>query len=469
MSKKVAIIGGGIAGLAAAYYLQKKVQEENLPFELMLIESSDRLGGKIQTVKRDGFVIEAGPDSFLARKESAGRFVKEVGLADRLTNNQAGQAFILANQKLHPIPSGAVMGVPTQVTPFAFSSLFSTKGKLRAGADLFLPRSDKNGDQSLGEFFRRRLGSEVVENLIEPLLSGIYAGDIDRLSLMSTFPQFYEVEKKHRSLILGMKSLSPKRPATAKKKGMFQTLTTGLQALVEAVESTIERNVEIQKSTSVTAIKKVNEKYQLSLSNGDEAMADSVIVASPHRAVASMLSEFQFMAPFNEMPSTSVATVAMAFPKEAIENNHEGTGFVVSRNSDYTITACTWTHKKWPHSTPDGKVLLRCYVGRAGAEEIVDQSDEKITEVVLHDLRKTMRVTAEPDFVIVSRWKNAMPQYTVGHKQRIETIKRELNAELPGVFLAGGSYEGLGLPDCIDQGEEAVEKVTNHLSLLKKN
>lgn len=168
------------------------------------------------------------------------------------------------------------------------------------------------------------------------------------------------------------------------------------------------------------------------------------------------------------MPSTSVATVALAFPKEAIEKDIDGTGFVVSRKSDYTITACTWTHKKWPHTTPEGKVLLRCYVGRAGDETVVDLSDDQIIKIVLDDLNKIMNITAEPEFAVISRWKDSMPQYTVGHKQRIDTIKRHVAEELPGVFIAGSSFEGLGLPDCIDQGEAAVEKVLSYFNLHEK-
>jgi oxygen-dependent protoporphyrinogen oxidase len=176
-----------------------------------------------------------------------------------------------------------------------------------------------------------------------------------------------------------------------------------------------------------------------------------------------MFSQYSFFDPLKSVPSTSVATVALAFPEEAIKKDIDGTGFVVSRNGDYSITACTWTHKKWAHSTPKGKVLLRCYVGRAGDETIVDLSDDRIIKIVLDDLSKTMDITMKPDFAVVSRWKDSMPQYTVGHKQRLETIKEHIKNELPGVFLAGASYGGVGVPDCIDQGESAVKGVLEYL------
>lgn len=469
--KNVVVIGGGITGLTASYYLQKYAKEQGLNLKVTLIEASHRLGGKIQTVVRDGFVIERGPDSFLERKLSATKLATEVGIADQLVNNSSGKSYVLVKERLHPMPGGSIMGIPTQIAPFITTGLFSLTGKLRAAGDFILPRSKATEDQALGAFFRRRLGDEVVENLIEPLLSGIYAGDIDQLSLMSTFPQFYQVEQKYRSLVLGMKKSTPASPkvkSNSSKKGIFLTLKHGLQSLVDAIEAKLEPN-SVRKGCKVEVINKLENGYELEINNDEKLKADSIIIATPHHVTHSMLSSYSFISPLKEMSATSVATVALAFPKEAIEKDIDGTGFVVSRNSDYTITACTWTHKKWPHSTPNGKALLRCYVGRAGDEAVVDLSDDQIVKIVLEDLNKTMNITANPDFVVISRWKDSMPQYTVGHKQRIEVVKNKLTEELPGVFLAGSSFEGLGLPDCIDQGEAAVEKVLGFLNLNKKN
>lgn len=459
MGQKVVIIGGGIAGLTAAYYLQKHIREQQLPLETLLIEASGRLGGKIQTVRRDGFVIERGPDSFLERKTSASRLAKEVGLGDELVNNATGKSYVLVNDKLHGIPSGSMMGIPTQVTPFVISGLFSPLGKLRASFDFILPRSKAASDQSLGQFFRRRLGNEVVENLIEPLLSGIYAGDIDQMSLMATFPQFYQVEQKHGSIVRGMRTLAPKTPPGAgKKKGIFLTLEAGLESLVEAVEERLEAGT-VMKSTRVEKISKTEQGYHLMLSNGKDIEADTVIIATPHKMLPAMFPKYQEFQFFRNIPSTSVANVALSFSEDAIQKDIDGTGFVVSRNSDFTITACTWTHKKWPHTTPKGKVLLRCYVGRPGDEEVVAQSDEEIIKAVLTDLKKTMDIDAEPEFTLVSRWKESMPQYTVGHKERMANLYEFMERELPGVYLAGSSYAGAGIPDCIDQAEAVVEKI----------
>ncbi|WHY87684.1 protoporphyrinogen oxidase [Neobacillus novalis] len=466
--QKVVIIGGGITGLASAFYLQKTIREHKLPIEIQLIEASHRLGGKMQTVVRDGYTIERGPDSFLARKTSIIRLAKEVGMDDQLIPNSTGKSYVLVNEKLHSMPGGSIMGIPTEIGPFITTGLFSVPGKLRAAADFILPRSESGKDQSLGEFFRRRLGDEVVENLIEPLLSGIYAGDIDQLSLMSTFPQFYEVEQKYRSLIMGMKRSTPtqpKKPETKEKtKGAFLTFKSGLQSFAEAIEAKLDAK-SILKGHRVDKITKVQQKYEIYLNNGETVKADCIIAATPHKVTQMMFSEYSLFDPFKSVPSTSVATVALAFPKEAIKKDIDGTGFVVSRNSDYSITACTWTHKKWVHSTPEGKVLLRCYVGRAGDETIVDLSDDQIIKIVLDDLKKTMDITMNPEFSLVSRWNNSMPQYTVGHKQRLTSILGQVKAELPGVFLAGSSYGGVGIPDCIDQGEAAVQNILDYLKV----
>ncbi|MGD7045215.1 protoporphyrinogen oxidase [Jeotgalibacillus proteolyticus] len=467
VKKKVVIIGGGITGLSAAYKLDKESKRRGLDLEITLIESSHRLGGKIHTVHKDGFVIEKGPDSFLERKKSMSRLIQDVGLADRLVPNSTGQAFILMNDKLHPMPGGAIMGIPTQIKPFITTDLVSMTGKLRATADFILPRSKGDDDQALGTFFRRRLGNEIVENMIEPLLSGIYAGDIDQISLKSTFPQFYQLEQEHRSLIAGIKKTSPSpqvdHNGKKKKKSMFLTLTSGLQSLVDTLEEKLTDAL-ILKGVKIESIDHADSgRYSLKMNSGEYIEADSVVLAVPHLAAQSIFHKKNLLSQFKDVPATSVATVAMAFPKNAVANMVDGTGFVVSRNSDYTITACTWTHNKWPHTVPEGKVLLRCYVGRAGDEAVVDLADDQIEAIVLNDLNKIMHLDAKPDWTIVTRWIDAMPQYTVGHRERLADIRNEMQHAFPGVYLAGGSYDGIGLPDCIDQGEKAADDVLDYI------
>lgn len=307
---------------------------------------------------------------------------KDLGIEGELVRNATGQAYVLVHNKLHPIPGGSVMGIPTEIGPFLKTGLFTWSGKMRAAGDFLLPRSGVEGDQSLGQFFRRRFGGEVVDNLIEPLLSGVYAGNIDTMSLESTFPQFYQVEKKHRSLILGMKKTTPKQlpqknSHSNKREGAFHTFRNGLETLVEAAEAQLDPN-SVLKGVQVEGIESRDGKTVLQLNGGREIEADSVILTTGHEMAGRLFAPYGILQNLRNIPTTSVATIALAFPEESIVQDKEGTGFLVSRSSDYSITACTWVHRKWPTTTPKGKVLLRAFVGRAGDEAIVDLPDAEI-------------------------------------------------------------------------------------------
>ncbi|MDG5786420.1 protoporphyrinogen oxidase [Evansella sp. AB-P1] len=471
MSKKrIAIIGGGITGISAAYYLQKELRDNNIDAEFTLYEASSKLGGKIHTEISDGFVMELGPDSFLARKVSASNLANDVGLGDELVYNTSGKSYILHEGSLYPMPGGAIMGIPTQWGPFLSTKLFSPIGKGRAAGDLFLPKVIKDGnDVSLGTFFRGRLGNEVVDRLIEPLLSGIYAGNIDKLSLQATFPHFQQIEAKYKSLILGMKSsIAKQQQGTQQKKsgkprGMFLSFKRGLQSLVDAVEDHLDDSV-VKKNYKVSEFKKEKNRYFLKFDNGQTDEVDYVLMTTPHEITYKLLGNHSFMNYLNEIPSTSVATVVLAFPKSAIQKDIDGSGFVVSKKTNYSITACTWTHRKWEHSAPDGYALLRGYVGRAGDDDIVNKSDEEIVSLVMKDLSNIMNISGKPNFFKVTRWKKSMPQYEVGHLNRLTEVYEGLRSELPGVVLAGASYKGIGIPDCIDQGKNGINEI---ISLIK--
>jgi oxygen-dependent protoporphyrinogen oxidase len=461
--KHVIILGGGITGLAAAFYVQQYAKKTNKHVTFTLLEGSEVLGGKIETIQHDGFIIERGPDSYLARKTVMTDLIHDVGLGDDLVSNKTGQAYILHNKRLHPIPEGAVMGIPTKVMPFAFTPLFSIFGKARAGLDLILPkRSNTDQDISVGHFFRRRLGNEVVDRLIEPLLSGIYAGKIDRLSLQSTFPQFVQTEKKHRSLIVGMKKSQPttdKTPQPQEKKGAFLTLKKGLISLVERLEEALPKE-SIMKGIKADSVQRLEDgSYEVRLENGTIINGDHVIVTTPYFITKQLFNAGLFPKDFHDTKPTSVATVAMEFNETDVTFNLEGTGFVVAKSEDTAITACTWTTRKWPHTTPKGKVILRCYVGRADDQTIVHEADEVILEKVLHDLKTTMGVHAKPEVYHISRMIDAMPQYEVGHQENVIKLRKAFEKELPGVLLAGAPYDGVGLPDCINSAKKAVETI----------
>ncbi|TDM07481.1 protoporphyrinogen oxidase [Macrococcus lamae] len=457
--KKVAVIGAGITGLSAAYYLQQQSDAQ-----IDIIEQSKRPGGKIKTYQRDGYTIELGPESYLARKTIMTELAEELGMADELVTNNTGQSYIYARNQLFPMPSGSVMGIPTELKPFIKTGLLSPAGKLRVGMDYFIKPKEMTTDVSVGAFFRKRLGNEALENLIEPLLSGIYGADIDKLSLKSTFPNFKEQEEKHGSLIKGMriqKSSAPK--STGKPKGQFRQFLNGLQSFIDKLAETVTaQGAAIHYQSAVTGIEYRNNQYAVMV-NDVEKHYDGVIIAVPH----TVFSKWFIDAPlryFKHMAATSVATVVMAFDENQVNNEENGTGFVIARNSDTVITACTWTDKKWAHSAPAGKVLLRAYVGRPGDNVVKNHSDEELVKLARHDLDKMMHIKGEPEFTIVTRLMQSMPQYEVGHIDRVKVVREYVEKQYPGLWLAGASFEAVGLPDCVKQGKEAATALAVELN-----
>ncbi|MDB5083544.1 MAG: protoporphyrinogen oxidase [Bacilli bacterium] len=476
---QVAIIGGGITGLSAAYYIEKRIRENGLNARCVLLEADSQLGGKVQTKKRDGFVMEKGPDSFLARKRAAVNLIRELGMEQDLvgTNPAGRKSYILHKGELHRIPAGLSIGVPTQFVPFATTKLLSMAGKVRAGFDLLLPRG-LSGDQSLGQFLERRLGKEVVDRIAEPLLAGIYAGDLRKLSLRATFPQYETLERKYGSLIRGMlaQAKAEKTPAQNEQGGVseggsvlpqsaFLSLKGGLSQLVNRLAESLQLT-DIHTLAKVESIEICPEGYRVNVQNGDPVAADAVVLTAPAYEVAKVLGNTMEADPLEKIPYVSVATVILAYPQDEFNFPLAGSGFVVPRSEGRTITACTWVSNKWLHTAPPGHVLIRCYVGRSGDESIVDESDEEIIKRVRHDLAEVMQIQSEPLFSLVTRWKQAMPQYTVGHLDRIEAFRDKAAAKHPGLFFGGAGFTGLGIPDCIVQGEQLSNQVLTYLISL---
>ncbi|HBV22974.1 MAG TPA: protoporphyrinogen oxidase [Jeotgalicoccus sp.] len=455
--KRVAIVGAGITGLSAMHYLLK----DGTDLTVDLYEASDRAGGKVNTHIRDGYTIELGPESYLARKEVMTELAEEVGLGDTLVRNQTGQAYIYAKNKLSPVPKGTMLGVPMELSPLLTTDLVSWTGKLRAGLDFFKPAMPLYKDISVGEFFRARFGNDLLEHMIEPLLAGVYGTDIDKLSLMSTYPNFKETEEEHGSLMKGLMAEKKDKPAAPKTKtGAFLQFKNGLQSFIDRLVSENEkRGGQIHFNFDVTAIEKTADGYELTADGGTHHY-DEVIVTTPHFQYKRWFKDKEFEY-FKHMEATSVATVVMAFDAEQVKNTIEGTGFVISRNMDTSITACTWTNKKWEHSTPDGKALLRAYVGRPGDFIVHEKSDEDIVRLAREDLDKIMELDGEPEFTIVTRMMNAMPNYFVGHKYIIDDIQKYAAENYPGLHLIGASHYAVGLPDCVQTAKNTAEKILN--------
>lgn len=460
MAKSVAIIGAGITGLSSAYFIKK----QNPNIDVTIYEATDRAGGKIQTYRKDGYTIELGPESYLGRKKIMTDVAEDIGLKDDLITNQTGQSYIYAKNKLYPIPGGSIMGIPTDIKPFISTKLISLKGKLRAGLDLIKKPTKMDEDISVGAFFRDRLGDEVLENLIEPLMGGIYGTNIDDLSLMSTFPQFKEREEQFGSLIKGMKHEKEQRMKQRQlypgaPKGQFKQFRHGLSSFIEALVEYVEKlGVNIQYNTPIDDVIVSQQKYELVIGE-DNKTYDGIIIATPHEVFMNWFKEDPALDYFKTMQSTTVATVVMAFDEQNIENTYEGTGFVIARTSNTNITACTWTSKKWPFTTPTGKVLIRAYVGKPGDTVVEDHTDSEIVNIVRDDLSKMMKFYGDPDFSIVNRLPKSMPQYHVGHINKIKEIQEHIATTYPRLRITGAPFEAVGLPDCVAQAEEAAKSI----------
>ncbi|AOV08680.1 protoporphyrinogen oxidase [Sporosarcina ureilytica] len=469
--KKVIIIGGGITGLSAAFYTKKLFDEQQIPVDITLIEKSEELGGKIQTLRKDGFIIERGPDAFLARKLPIITLTKELGLEDELigTNPNARTNYIYHKKKLHQMPLGLVLGIPTKLTPFMKTGLISPIGKLRASLDLLLPKKKILEDESLGHFIQRRLGKEVLENITEPLLGGIYAGDTDTLSLQATFPNLVEMEQKHRSLILGMAAGMKNRPASvnlpdAAKKSMFLTYKNGMSTLIEALKETL-KSIRIIKGQGVTKVDQRDNGYQVHLDDQTKLHADGIVFALPNHHAASLLSDVESIHLLEKVNYVSVANVSLTFDKADITYPMNGTGFLIPANEGTVLTACTWSSSKWLHAAPENKYLLRCYVGREKDQQWVKWSDEEILANVQKDLKDIMGITATPTSHTITRAIHSMPQYPIHHLEQLKKVRKCLKAQKPGLFLCGAGYEGVGIPDCIEQGKRAAEKMVAYLAV----
>ncbi|WP_059046101.1 protoporphyrinogen oxidase [Paenibacillus rubinfantis] len=472
MRKTIAVVGGGITGLSAAYYARKWLRERRIDAEITIIEETNRLGGKIRTLHRDGFTIEQGPDSFIARKTAVLELIQELGLEQRLvgTNPRARKNFILHHGRFHPMPPGLMLGIPTQMWPMVKTGLLSPVGKLRAGLDLLLPAKRDEGDESLGGFIRRRLGREVLENLTEPLLAGIYAGDTAELSLKATFPQFMEMERKHRSLILGLLA-SKKQPPPKPREGvpkvayssMFLTLEGGLTVLTEALTAALQEERVIT-GQAVVGLTRQGHRYELELSGAEQVEADAVILATPANAAARLLQEqFDAAAHLEQIRYVSVANLALAYRREEIRHDLNGSGVLIPRGEGRMITAITWTSSKWLHSAPEDRVLLRTYIGRLGDQAWTQLPEAEVRRRVAAELKELMGIEAEPLFCEMSSLPESMPQYPVGHVERLQELRGELERTMPGVLLCGAGYGGVGIPDCIRQGKEAAEAMLTRL------
>ena len=438
---KVAIIGGGISGLSAAYYLSKA------GIRATLIEKQDRLGGVIETHRVADCIVEAGPDSFLASKPAALELIRDIGLESEVisSNDHLRRTYIKKNGRLVPMPDGLMMMVPTKIGPIAASNLISWPTKIKMGLEYFRKPSTATGDRSVAHFVREHYGQETVDYLAEPLLSGVYGGDPEELSASATLGHMVALETKYGSLTRGVLESRKKTPPGA-GGSLFRTMKGGLGQLVDAIEAKLTAE---RVHAAATAVERTAAGFRVTLDSGSSIEADKVIVACPAHAAGTLLRALDpAMADgLSAVRYNSSMTIGLIYDKAKLGHPLNGFGFLIPKVEQRKMAACTWVGTKFSHRVPDHLALIRCFIGGGIAATVEEIRDE---------LRELMGVTAEPVTACIHRWDRAMAQYTVGHAGRIADITGRAK-QIPGLYLAGNAYEGIGIPDCIRTGRAAAE------------
>jgi oxygen-dependent protoporphyrinogen oxidase len=447
-----AIVGGGISGLTAAFRLHQR----GIPFALL--EESARWGGVVRTESQDGFLMEAGPDSLLAQKPDALELCRELGLGNRLvpTNQTQRAVYVLHHGRLHPLPEGMFLAVPTRLWPFAASGLFSWHGKLRMGLDLLRPARRGSHDESIAAFLGRRFGRECVERLGEPLLAGIHAGDPDRLSMRATFPRFVELEARHGSLIRGLLAARPARAAKGSPPAAFYSLRGGLVDLVDALAARLPPHA-VRRERAVVRLHYEDGAFSLGLAGGECLRARSVVLALPTvragRLLATLLPDAGSV--LERVPQASTATVLLGYRRQDVDHPLDGYGLLVPRREGLRTTACSFFSTKFPGRAPEGHVLLRGFVGGAREPEVLALDDAALVAAVCGEMTPVLGLRGAPVLTRVFRWPQATPQLEVGHLGRIAEVERRV-AELPGLFLTGAGLRVTGIPDCVAEATRAA-------------
>lgn len=462
---RIAIIGGGISGLAAAFALEKK-RRDSAPVQYALYESGPRLGGVIQTEDVEGCVVEAGPDSFLTEKPWASDLCREIGIEDQLitSNDSHRKTYILLNDELIPLPHGLLLMIPTRIMAALRSPLFSTSTKLRMGREWFHAPHRSKADESVASFVERHYGREVVDRVADPLLQGVYGGDADQLSARSVLPRLVAMEENHGSLSRGMLAAQKQRREGASTSPLFTSLKEGMQQMVDALARELPSNA-LRLNSRVQLIQQQDSGWLVSAGYGTDHF-DGVIIALPSPAAAEILHNDypRLAAELQGIQYGSSVTVTLAYERNVRDSLPPGFGILIPRNSGKRLLAVTFVHNKFPHRAPEDRALIRCFLGGTRDEAVLQLAEDEILQIVRTELEQILRISAEPVFTRVFKWNGAMAQYNVGHGDRIES-KRRLLAQVPGVALAGNGYSGIGVPDCIRSGYEAADQVLSALGI----
>jgi oxygen-dependent protoporphyrinogen oxidase len=461
----VVVVGGGITGLAAAWELSGSVGDDR-PARVTVLESGTRLGGKIGTLDVAGQEVEAGPDAFIARVPEATTLCEELGLGEDLVAPATSTALIWTRGRLRRLPDNTVLGVPTSLRTLAASKILSFPGLARAGLDLVLPADTSTDDRSIAALVDSRLGREVRQRVVDPLLGGIHAGSTEHLSLAATAPQLDAASCEHRSLMRGLRALAPAPPAPpAAPRPVFLTIAGGLDRLVTELASQLAgRGVDLRTGVPVEELEVSGGRWQLSTPQGS-VPADGVVLTLPSFVAADLLAPVAPAAAseLDAIEHASVVLVTLVYPADAVPMTPGVSGFLVPWVDSRLMTACTWLSAKWPGLARSGQSVIRVSAGRWGDERALELGDDELVRRLRTELEDAMGIAARPDDAAVGRWPRSFPQYLVGHLERVARIRTELSRQ-PGLAVAGASYGGVGIPACVGQGRRAGRAVLDHLT-----
>jgi oxygen-dependent protoporphyrinogen oxidase len=469
--KRIAIIGAGITGLAAAHHLGELAAARELPVEVTILERGKRAGGPLKTIRRDGFTIETGADSFLTEKPAAADLARRLGLENDLipTREQFRRTYVVHDGKLVEIPEGFSLLAPTRLEPVVKSALFSEEGKRRIAMEPSVPPRADTADESLAAFVTRRLGREVLDRVAQPLAGGIYTADPERLSMTATMPRFVEMEKRYGSLIRGLQEAEKARTIkTAGTSGarwsLFLSMRNGMGSLVDVLAARVSKSVRF--GADVAEVSRRDGGWAIALASGGPISADAIICAAPAFAAARLLkaTDAALASTLGKISYASAATVNLTFREGDFPKAPDAFGFVVPIIEHRKIIAGSFSSLKFEGRAPAGAILARAFVGGVLQNEMNSLPDDAIIAAVRDEFRALLGVTAAPGIVEVQRWPDSMPQYEVGHLDRVAEIERAA-AHLPRFVLAGAAYRGVGIPDCIRSGEEAARIILDQLNL----
>ncbi|MFJ7738526.1 protoporphyrinogen oxidase [Lysinibacillus sp. NPDC097287] len=460
--KTVAVLGGGITGLCTMHYLQRQVLEKGLDVKLVLIEQNTYLGGKLRSAYEQGFIMETGADSIVARHKGVMELVKELDFEESLVYNETGTSYIYTNNELHAIPTDSTFGIPMSLASLESSTLVTSAGKQEALKDFTLPNVGFTKESSIGEFLTYYLGEELVQNQIAPVLAGVYSGDLHQLSIASTLPYLIDYKNDYGSIIKGFEMHREQFVKAANKK--FISFKNGLSALIDRLEETLTE-VEILKGVATTAVVKNDNDYTISLANGETIKADHVVMAIPNEAVQRLLRDESLNEYFEQFSTASAITIYLGFDVPDTVLPADGTGFIVSHNSDLQCNAATWTSRKWKHTSAEGKLLVRLFYKSINPayEQLRAMSEEELAEVALEDVRKSLGIEDKPVVVNVAKWIDQMPKYDLAHHDALQGLTAELEVKYPNLSLAGCSYFGVGIGACIQNGKKVGEMIAGKL------